>query len=120
MILILDDEPWFILSYVETLELEGYSVKVVTNPEEFLALLQENGNIEGVIVDVMFPKDKDLGLNIAEKIRIRKADIPIIILSNRADLSGTGVDKFTKVICKRDTTPLELISVLKEFNLTGK
>jgi two-component system OmpR family response regulator len=52
MIIILDDEPYFVESFSDTLKLEGYEVEIATNEEEFFYKL-EKYHPDAVVIDIM-------------------------------------------------------------------
>jgi len=109
MILILDDEPHFVAAYQEVLEIEGFEVSLSKDEEEFFTILGA-AVPEAVIIDIMLTSGYDAGLNIYTRFRHMYPDIPTILLTNREDLkTGSDIDKFTKILCKRDVTPMDLV-----------
>lgn len=114
MIMILDDEPWFIEAYSTALEFSGFSVTVSRTEEEFFAALAECGNPEAVIIDVMLPGNWEAGLGTAHRLRQLQPNVPIVFLTNRDDIQSLAwEDAMTSALCKRDVGPVDLAAVLK-------
>jgi CheY-like chemotaxis protein len=94
-ILFVDDEPEFVRPQVAALEDAGYAVTLKTDPDEAVALLQEQG-FDLIILDLIMPprrKDRErgdqepdyieTGLKLHQEIRdkLRLTDIPIVFLT---------------------------------------
>lgn len=79
-ILIVEDEPSLIFTLQDTLESEGYQVKVVSNGEDALAEVKEN-KPDLMLLDLMLPGMS--GYEICEQIRNMKHTFPIIMLTAR-------------------------------------
>jgi len=78
-ILIVDDEDDIRSLYQSELEGEGYSAHSVSSGEEAMQFIERNPDIDLVILDIkMGPLD---GLQVLEKLRGRKADVPVILNS---------------------------------------
>ena len=109
MILILDDEPHFIAAYKDVLELEGFEVLLSQSEDEFFAILNSAIPI-AVVIDIMLPSGYDAGLDIYNRFRRLCPDVPAILLTNREDIKpGSIIDKFTRILLKRDITPMDLV-----------
>ena len=120
MIIILDDEPHYIAAYKDVLELEGNEVKVSQSEDEFFDML-DSTNTTAVIIDIMLPSGYDAGLDIHNRFRHLYPNIPAILLTNREDMKSADVgDSFTKILLKRDITPMDLVecidSILEKDN----
>lgn len=79
-ILIVEDEPSLIFTLQDTLESEGYNVKVVSNGTDALLMVKEN-TPDLMILDLMLPGMS--GYEICEKVRSMKYTFPIIMLTAR-------------------------------------
>lgn len=79
-ILIVEDEPSLIFTLQDTLESEGYNVKVVSNGTDALEMVKEN-TPDLMILDLMLPGMS--GYEICEKVRSMKYTFPIIMLTAR-------------------------------------
>jgi PAS domain S-box-containing protein len=83
-ILLVEDEPLIALGEVQTLEREGYQVKVVSTGEEAVGtILKAPSAFDLVLMDVFLGKGID-GIQAAQEILEHK-DIPIVFLSARGD-----------------------------------
>ena len=99
-LLLAEDETSLSRALTEILERSGYSVDAVYNGEEALIYL-ENGNYDGVILDIMMPGMD--GLTVLKKIREQGNVIPVLILSAKSEvddkvagLDGGANDYLTK------------------------
>ena len=79
-ILIVEDEPSLIFTLQDTLESEGYNVKVVSNGTDALEMVKVN-TPDLMILDLMLPGMS--GYEICEKVRSMKYTFPIIMLTAR-------------------------------------
>ncbi len=77
-ILIADDEEEIRDLLRLYLEKEGYEVMEAANGEEVMQMLQENGDITMLLLDIMMPK-KD-GFHVLKELR-KTSNLPVIILS---------------------------------------
>lgn len=115
VILIVDDEPHFISAYVEALEIEGFDVKVVPEENEFFDLL-ELLLPEAVVIDVMLLSGYDAGWEILKQFRFSHPKIPAILLTNKETVNPDNqIDSSTRILIKRDTTPIKFIEVLNSL-----
>lgn len=130
MILFVDDEPRYAASYVEELQMTGYDVKYATNVDEALSVFTRVlGSIELLILDIMMPpghnfKDVETvlgtrtGLFFFERVRLRKPDLAVVILTNSSDVE---VSRFFKrqshcwFLRKQDYDPLALAEVVSSI-----
>lgn len=109
MILMLDDEPHFVAAYKEVLEFEGFEVLLSQDEDEFFTILS-SAVPEAVVIDIMLSSGDDAGLHIYNRFRNMFTDMPAILLTNREDVkAGSDIDKYTKILCKRDVTPMNLV-----------
>ncbi len=77
-ILIVEDEEAIQKNLELNLNLEGYSTKVVGDGQSALDTLQQE-NFDAIILDIMMPKLD--GLSVAETLRTRQINTPILFLS---------------------------------------
>lgn len=90
-ILFVDDEEGFLLTGKEILEGLGYEVITASSGERSLAIFDENPYIfDLVITDLAMAKMT--GLKLAEKLRERRGDIPVILCTG----FSAGIDQNTQ------------------------
>lgn len=120
MIIILDDQPYFIEAYTDAMELEGFKVLLTQRVDDFFSAI-ETTPPEAVIIDIMLPSSEvDAGYNAGVEVylRFRRSfpDVPAILLTNRDDLNAdTVIDKRSCILCKRDITPVALIKIINSM-----
>lgn len=85
-IVLVEDELALAEAVVLNLEMEGYSVKHISNGGRAMEQLHELGNADLVILDIMLPEVN--GINICKKLR-ELSDVPVLFLSAK----GTTADK---------------------------
>ncbi len=83
-ILLVDDEPVVIAMAQEMLQSLGYKVSACHNPHTALQQLLEADNIDLLLTDLTMPEMT--GIELAEKLKQQKPDIPIILYSGYLDL----------------------------------
>ena len=111
-LLLVEDEKELARALVTVLTYNHYSVDEVYDGEQAVVYL-ENGNYDGVILDIMLPKLD--GISVLKKIRAQGNQVPVLILSARSALE----DKVNGLDCGADdylTKPfgvMELISRVK-------
>ncbi len=83
-ILIVDDEPDFVMMLKQTLQDEGYTVEVAYNGVEAIEKVKKNPP-DAIVLDIMMP-EKD-GFEVCSELKNddRYADIPIILLTAVSD-----------------------------------
>ena len=81
-ILVIDDDPDFVLAMQMALEANGFEMEAAATPEEGISKVLE-GEPDLVILDVMMPTDYE-GFEIARQIREehKLADLPILMLTS--------------------------------------
>ena len=82
-LLLAEDERELSDALVTILEHNHYEVDAVYNGEDALDYI-ENGDYDGVILDVMMPKMD--GFTVLSRVRAEKNDVPIMMLTARAEL----------------------------------
>ena len=102
-ILVVDDEKSFMILLVKILEMEGYTVKGVTDPEEALKSIETfMPNI--IITDLNMPKMD--GVKLLESVKNKNADIDFIIITAFATIE-TAVAAMKKGASDYITKPLK-------------
>lgn len=81
-ILVVEDEASLASTLRLNLELEGYAVSVAADGAAALQRLKEE-YFDTVVLDIMLPEID--GLEVLETLRLRDPDLPVLILSARAD-----------------------------------
>jgi two-component system alkaline phosphatase synthesis response regulator PhoP len=83
-ILIVDDEPDFVMMLKQTLQDEGYTVEVAYNGVEAIQKVKQSPP-DAIVLDIMMP-EKD-GYEVCSELKNddRYADIPIILLTAVSD-----------------------------------
>ena len=90
-LLLAEDEQDLSKALVTVLKHNNYSVDAVFNGENALTYL-ENGNYDGVILDIMMPKSD--GLTVLKNLRQKGNQIPVLLLSAKSEIDDrvTGLD----------------------------
>lgn len=94
-LLLVEDEKELARALVTVLTYNHYSVDEVYDGEQAVVYL-ENGNYDGVILDIMLPKLD--GISVLKKIRAQGNQVPVLILSARSALE----DKVNGLDCGAD------------------
>lgn len=82
--MLIDDEQEVLLSWGQTLELEGYTVYPFNHPEEALEAL--SGDWPGVVLtDVKMPRIS--GLHLLKRIHDIDAELPVVLFTGHGDIS---------------------------------
>jgi DNA-binding response OmpR family regulator len=84
-ILVVEDEPRVSTLVAHALEAEGYRVDVAKDGRAGFALAVD-GNYDLVVLDLMLPHVD--GLTVLRELTARRPEVPVVILSARADLSS--------------------------------
>ena len=77
-ILIIDDEKNYLLVLQTLLEVEGYTVTALSDPETALAFLQES-DVDVVVTDMKMPRIT--GLDVLERVKKQWPYIPVLIMT---------------------------------------
>jgi len=135
VILFIDDEPFYVGSYIDELRDSGYEVKIETTVDNGADCFRNNtGQIELVIIDVMMPAgktfkrvDKSLGLRtgflLYDWLRDLDKDIPIVILSNtdHQEVKEKFANETNWWFFRKDECfPFELVEAIKEILSRGR
>jgi len=91
-ILVVDDEPAVRESLRRALELEGYEIELAGDGSEALYRLEENGEPDAVILDVLMPGVD--GLEVCKRLRRGGSRLPVLMLTARAEVEDrvAGLD----------------------------
>ena len=136
VILMYEDESFYIKEYIEKLEKMGYKVKVLDNANDFLTYAKENYmNIDLYIIDIMvFGPGNEFdgrntdggarsGLVILDEIEKMEKEHPDtspkkkIIFTNRKGPvfeEAKNDKRISKAIHKSDVLPSEFVEIIKE------
>lgn len=109
-VLVVDDDPVIQKLLQVNFEMEGYDVVIAGDGEEGLALAREE-QPDLVLLDVMMPKMNGLDVAIAMRSDQVTWDIPIIMLSAKAQASDVqaGLDLGVDDYVTKPFDPLELL-----------
>jgi two-component system response regulator MprA len=91
-ILVVDDEPAVREALRRALELEGYSVELAEDGADALARLEEQGEPDALVLDVLMPRLD--GLEVCRRLRSGGSTVPVLMLTARAEVSDrvAGLD----------------------------
>jgi two-component system, OmpR family, response regulator MprA len=91
-VLVVDDEPAVRDSLRLALELEGYQVELAEDGESALDRLENGGQPDAVILDVLMPGID--GLEVCRRLREQGNEVPILMLTARAEVDSrvAGLD----------------------------
>ena len=118
-ILLAEDELSLSKAIVALLEKNNYSVDAVYDGEELLNYI-EVGNYDAVILDIMMPK-RD-GLSALREMRARGCNIPVLILSAKAEVDDkvTGLDSGANDYLTKPFAVKELLARLRAMTRSGE
>jgi two-component system, OmpR family, response regulator MprA len=80
-ILVVDDERAVRDSLRRALELQGYEVALAADGAEALAQLEDNGQVDAVLLDILMPGID--GLEVCRRIRSTGSEVPVLMLTAR-------------------------------------
>ncbi len=91
-IFVVDDEPAVRESLRRALELEGYDVELAEDGETALARLENNGQPDAIVLDILMPGID--GLEVCRRLRNAGNAIPILMLTARTEVDSrvAGLD----------------------------
>lgn len=117
MILIVDDEPWFVGPLTEALADAGFTTQLASTPDECMKALAGGQRIEAVVLDVMLPpgsldpREVDYGVNtglvLLRRIRERHPNVPVILHSVRRDFELPEKERVLTLVMSKSETRLE-------------
>lgn len=86
-ILIIDDEPQWVESLSQLLQLEDYEVVTAIDASDAMKAVEEISDLRAVLTDLVLPYEKDdvaegsVGVQLLKSIRLKRPDLPIIVVS---------------------------------------
>lgn len=91
-ILVVDDEPAVREALRRALELEGYAVELAEDGVDALTRLEDEGEPDAVVLDVLMPRVD--GLEVCRRLRSAGRTVPVLMLTARAEVSDrvAGLD----------------------------
>ena len=118
-ILLAEDEKSLSKALVALLEKNNYSVDAVYDGEEALNYI-EAGNYDALILDIMMPK-RD-GISALKELRSRGFDIPVLILSAKAEIDDKvlGLDCGANDYLTKPFSFKELLARLRAITRKGE
>ena len=118
-ILLAEDEKSLSKALVALLEKNNYSVDAVYDGEEVLSYI-EVGNYDALILDIMMPK-RD-GISALKELRARGIDIPVLILSAKAEIDDKvlGLDCGANDYLTKPFSFKELLARLRAITRKGE
>lgn len=121
-IVLVEDDPAIVDIYETLIKKAGFDVRVFSLGQEVISMVK---NIEDgtepepdiILLDLILP-DVD-GIEVFKEIKKNKKtkDIKVFILTNQQDvqLQQLGDEKPDKFIIKANTTPTQLLEIIKEY-----
>ena len=101
LLFVVDDDPFINILVVKRFTTEGYAIEAFESGEDCLKSLNKNPDL--IILDYLFVKgDQELmnGMAVFDKIREKKPDTPVIMLSGQdkgeivLELARKGIDDY--------------------------
>jgi CheY-like chemotaxis protein len=107
-VLVVEDD-WFVREDIaNAFRQEGWRVLEAATGEEVLQLLREARSIDLVVTDIGLADDAMTGWDVAEAVRTKHAEVPVVYASGGPDNDGRRVPK-SVFLCKPvDTNELML------------
>ena len=109
-VLVVDDDPVILKLLEVNFEMEGFTVLVARDGEEGIEVARSN-QPDLVVSDIMMPKKSGLELVVALKSDASTSEIPIILLSAKAQNADvrTGLDAGADDYVTKPFEPLDLV-----------
>jgi DNA-binding response OmpR family regulator len=109
-VLVVDDDPVILKLLEVNFEMEGFGVLVAHDGEEGIEVAR-SGQPDVIVSDIMMPKVSGLELVVALKSDPSTSDIPIILLSAKAQNADvrTGLDAGADDYVTKPFEPLDLV-----------
>ena len=92
-VLVVDDDPDFLLQHQTLLEHSGFTVITADNPEDARAVL-EDGRPDLAVVDLMMDT-ADAGFTLCHHLKQKYADLPVIMVTSVNSETGLDFDTIT-------------------------
>jgi CheY-like chemotaxis protein len=84
LILVVEDEALVRMTLVDVLEDAGFTVIEAVHADEALRVLEAVHGVDAVVTDVEMPRGSLNGFELAQRVRLDRQDIGILIASGRA------------------------------------
>jgi len=109
-VLVVDDDPVILKLLEVNFEMEGFTVLVARDGEEGIEVARSN-QPDVVVSDIMMPKKSGLELVVALKADTSTSEIPIILLSAKAQNADvrTGLEAGADDYVTKPFEPLDLV-----------
>ena len=109
-VLVVDDDPVILKLLEVNFEMEGFTVLVAHDGEEGIEVARSN-QPDVVVSDIMMPKKSGLELVVALKADASTSEIPIILLSAKAQNADvrTGMEAGADDYVTKPFEPLDLV-----------
>lgn len=110
IVLVVDDDPVILKLLEVNFEMEGFGVLVAHDGEEGIAVARD-ARPDVIVSDIMMPKVSGLELVVALKSDPETSDIPIILLSAKAQNADvrSGLDAGADDYVTKPFEPLDLV-----------
>ncbi len=90
-VMVVDDEPMVRQFVMSVLSSSGYKVLAAESPAQALGVLDTHPDLDLVVTDVVMPGGN--GLDLADAMRTRKPDLPVLFISGYEPPDGRTVPK---------------------------
>jgi CheY-like chemotaxis protein len=133
MILFIDDEPQYILSFVQAFELSKFEVKISSSVDEAAEFIKDNQkDLDAIILDVMMPTGRFVnheesqdglrtGLIFLNWLKKFNERIPVILLTNVNKRNFKNVTHKNCIIFeKKDIDPWQLVDKMYDVKRRPK
>jgi CheY-like chemotaxis protein len=90
-VMVVDDEPMVRQFVMSVLSSSGYQVLAAESPAQALGVLDTHPDLDLVVTDVVMPGGN--GLDLADAMRTRKPDLPVLFISGYEPPDGRTVPK---------------------------
>ena len=110
IVLVVDDDPVILKLLEVNFEMEGFTVLVARDGEEGIEVARSN-QPDVIVSDIMMPKKSGLELVVALKSDTSTSEIPIILLSAKAQNADvrTGLEAGADDYVTKPFEPLDLV-----------
>lgn len=118
-LLLAEDELSLSKAIIKILEKNNYTAEAVYNGEDALKYL-ENGNFDGLILDIMMPGMD--GITLLQKLRASGNQIPVLILSAKSEVDDKvlGLDSGANDYLTKPFDTKELLARIRAMTRTGQ
>lgn len=118
-LLLAEDELSLSKAIIKILEKNNYTAEAVYNGEDAFKYL-ENGNFDGLILDIMMPGMD--GITLLQKLRASGNQIPVLILSAKSEVDDKvlGLDSGANDYLTKPFDTKELLARIRAMTRTGQ